>query len=68
MAVKYVNDKTILTLREAREKHKKFHVGFVDTETLYHDPDNTKRYVVCFIDECEEGYTIPRETEEGNFY
>ena len=67
MAVKYINDMTILTLREAREKYRKFYVGFVDTEPKYHDPDNTKGYVVCIMDEYEEGYTIPRETSDGKF-
>jgi hypothetical protein len=67
VAVKYINDKTILTLREAREKYEKFYIGFVDTEPLYHDPDNTKGYVVCVMDDYDEGYTFPRETDDGSF-
>ena len=65
--VKKIDSKEIMTRSEAMEKYKKYHIGFVTTERQLSDPDNTKGYVVCIMDSYDEGYTIPRRTDDGRF-
>jgi hypothetical protein len=62
-----IDDKEIMTCREAMEKYDKYYIGFVTTERNYDDPDNEKGYVVCIMDAYDEGFTIPRKTSDGRF-
>jgi len=67
MSVKKIDDQEIITTREAKEKYKQYHIGFVITEPKIEDPDNEKGYVVCILDSYNEGFTIPRKTDDGAF-
>ena len=65
--VRKIDDTELLSISEAREKYKKYFVGFVTTEQNLSDPDNTKGFVVYVMDSHDEGYTFPRRTEDGKF-
>jgi len=65
--VKKVDKKEIMTSRQAKEQYREFHIGFVTTEQNMTDPDNEKGYVVCIMDSYDEGYNIPRRTDNGDF-
>ena len=65
--VKLIADKEIMTCREAMEKYENYYIGFVITEQNLNDPDNEKGYAVCIMDSYDEGFTIPRRTDDGQF-
>ena len=67
MSVKKIDEKEIITTREAKEKYEKHHMGFVVTEPKIEDPDNEKGYVVCLLDSYDEGFKISRKTGDGKF-
>jgi hypothetical protein len=49
------------------EKYANYYIGFVITEENIIDPDNEKGYVVFIMDSYDEGYTLPRRTNDGSF-
>ena len=48
-------------------KYRKYYFGFIETEQNLSDPNSSLGYVVCIMDTRKEGFTIPRETEDGTF-
>ena len=65
--VTILDNKEITTCREAMIRYENHYIGFVVTEQNFTDPDNEKGYVVCIMDSYEEGFSIPRRTDDGQF-
>ena len=65
--VQTIDGINIITSREARETYENYYIGFVTTEQNLSDPDNEMGYVVYIMDSYDEGFTIPRRTNEGHF-
>ena len=65
--IRQIDNEGTMTCREAKEKYEQYYIGFVTTEQNMSNPDCEVGYVICIMDTYEEGFSIPRRTEDNSF-
>ena len=65
--IQKIEDKTIMTSSEAREKYNKHYIGFVTTKQDLENFDRAEGYVVYIVDTYKEKYEVPRSTDDGHY-
>ena len=65
--VKMIENMEIISSREAMEKYEAYYIGFVTTNQNFSDPDNEMGYVVFIMDTYDEGFAVPRKTDNDQF-